>query len=187
MTIGAVVLAAGASRRLGRPKQLVMIDGTPLVRRIAERAGAVCDEVCVVVGAHADRIAAALHGLDVRLAYAPDWNEGMAASLRHGVAWAANAGHDAVALFACDQPRLSHEHVLALVAAHRGSGAVVASRYADTLGVPAIFGRARFGDLLAQRGDRGARALLRDDPNVVAIEWPDGAFDVDTPADLEAR
>lgn len=66
------------------------------------------------------------------------------------------------------------------------SGESVASRYGDTLGVPAVLGRARFTDLLRLRGDRGARAILRDDPCVVAVDWPDGAFDVDTPADAAA-
>lgn len=186
MTVAALVLAAGASRRLGRPKQLLAIDCVPLVRRIAERARAACDAACVVVGADGGRVSAALAGLDVSIVYAPDWAEGMAASLRRGVEWAVGAGHDAVATFTCDQPRLSVEHATVLVATYRaasGPSAVVASRYADTLGVPAVFGRARYPDLLAQHGDHGARALLRDDRDVIAVDWPDGAFDIDTPAD----
>ncbi|NVB85586.1 MAG: NTP transferase domain-containing protein, partial [Kofleriaceae bacterium] len=108
-----------------------------------------------------------------------------AASLRLGVAWASQAGHDGVAVFTCDQPRLSVAHARALVDAFRaGGGAAVASRYEGTLGVPAVFGRARYAELFALRGDQGARSLLRRDPAVIAIDWPDGAHDVDTPADL---
>ena len=136
-----------------------------------------------------------LIGLDVAIVVADDWAEGMAASLRRGVAWASAAGHDAIAMFTCDQPRLSLDHATALVATFRASlsdpgttisperSMIIASRYADTLGVPAVFGRDRYPDLLAQRGDRGARALLRGDRDVIAVDWPDGAFDIDTPAD----
>ena len=76
-------------------------------------------------------------------------------------------------------------HAEALVARHRaGGGAAVASRYEGTLGVPAVFGRTRFPELLALRGDQGARALLRHDPGVLVVDWPDGALDIDTPGDL---
>lgn len=185
MTVAALVLAAGASRRLGQPKQLVSIEGVPLVRRIAQHALAACDAVCVVLGACADEVELALSGLPVALAHAPDWREGMAASLRRGVAWASVAGHDAVAVFTCDQPRLTTEHARLLVAYFRaGGGLAVASRYADTIGVPAVFSRARFAELLSLRGDQGARSLLRTDPDVIELDWPDGELDLDTPADL---
>ena len=81
--------------------------------------------------------------------------------------------------------RLTSEHARLLVAHYRaGGGVAVASRYADTLGVPAVFGRTRFADLLSLRGDQGARSLLRGDPDVIALDWPDGALDIDTPDDL---
>lgn len=186
MTVAAIVLAAGGSRRLGQPKQLLAVDGVPLVRRIAERARAACDTACVVLGARADEIAPALDGLGVPILVAVDWLEGMAASLRLGVHWAALSGHDAVAIFTCDQPRLTVEHARHIVEQHRATGRSVASRYAGTVGVPAVLGRVRFADLLHLHGDRGARSLLRKDPVVVAVDWPDGALDIDTPADAAA-
>lgn len=186
MTVAALVLAAGASRRLGQPKQLLPIGGEPLVRRIAQRALAACDVACVVVGAGADEVIAALGELAVAFTHAPDWREGMGASLRRGVAWATAAGHDAVAVLTCDQPRLTIEHVRRLVEHHRATGGVVASRYAGTIGVPAVFPRWRFADLLALRGDRGARSLVRSDPDALALDWPDGEFDLDTPDDLQS-
>ena len=186
MTVAAIVLAAGASRRLGQPKQLLTVDGVPLVRRIAERARAACDAACVVLGANAGEIVPALDGLGIPILVAMDWGEGMAASLRRGVEWAALSGHDAVAIFTCDQPRLSVAHARQLVERHRATGESVASRYAGTLGVPAVLGRARFPELVRLRGDRGARAVLREDPCVVVVDWPDGALDIDTPADAAA-
>jgi molybdenum cofactor cytidylyltransferase len=187
MTIAALVLAAGASRRLGQPKQLVPYEGTPLVRRIVERALPACDAACVVLGACADRVALTLAGLDIALVYAPAWHEGMGASLRTGVAWADAADHDAIVVLACDQPRLTTTHVAALVAHYRShGGAMIASRYADTVGVPAIFGRAQFPALLGVQGDRGARTLLRGRDDVIAVDWSEGAIDIDIPADLLA-
>ena len=166
MTVAALILAAGASRRLGRPKQLLVIDwcrssaGSPSAhaRHVMPRASS-------SVPKEGD-VSAALAGLDVSIVYAPDWAEGMAASLRRGVDWAVGAGHDAVATFTCDQPRLSIEHATVLVATYRASSGprtIVASRYADTLGVPAVFGRAR------TRAPRPAKAIMVRAPSSVTI------------------
>lgn len=182
MTIAAVVLAAGSSSRLGRPKQLLPCDGEPLVRVIAQRARAACDAACVVLGAQIDDIWPALAELDVDVIECTTWSEGMSASLRTGVRWARDAGHEAIVICACDQPRLTTEHVARLIAER---APIVASRYAGTLGIPALFGAAHYDELLALDGDRGARALLRA-RDVTAIDWPDGAFDLDTPEAVAA-
>jgi CTP:molybdopterin cytidylyltransferase MocA len=187
VTLGAIVLAAGASERLGRPKQLVEIDGEPLVRRVATTVAGICDETCVVLGSCAEVVCAALGGLGVDPVYEPRWQEGMAASLRRGVTWAVERGHAGLAVFACDQGRLSTAHVAALAGAHRNAPAsVIASRYAGVLGVPAVFSRACFEDLARLQGDQGARAIVRAAREVVAVDWPDGIYDLDTAADVAA-
>lgn len=184
MSVAAVLLAAGASRRLGRPKQLVDLAGEAMVRRAARlclQAGLA--PVLVVVGCAADEVAAALEGLGVSVVPNPDWPEGMAASLRAGVA-ALPPDCPAVLLLPCDQPALSADLLAALAAAHEADrSATVASAYGGGLGVPALFPRARFPEFTALRGDRGAKALLA---GAVAVPFPGGEVDLDTPEDLEA-
>jgi molybdenum cofactor cytidylyltransferase len=179
MTRVAIVLAAGASRRLGHPKQLVPIGGTPLVRRIAIETRAACDRVAVVIGANAGFIAPVLDDLDVTLVWNGAWRDGMSSSIRAGLRWARQVDADAAILCACDQPRLDRAH-LARLQGH-GEDRVVASRYAGVLGVPALFPRRTFDLLETLRGDQGARRLL-EAVAPIAIDWPDGAIDLDTPA-----
>ncbi len=183
MTVAAAILAAGASCRLGQPKQLLPFRGTTLLRGIArEVCASSCDRVAVVLGAHCGQIAPTI--ADLPLALEPNllWSEGIAASIRCAVAWAMRERCDALVLLACDQPRLTARHVDALVALHDRLRRPIASGYAGTLGTPAVFGAAEFPRLSALGGDSGARGLLA---HADAIDWPDGAFDVDTPEDVE--
>jgi molybdenum cofactor cytidylyltransferase len=183
---GAVVLAAGASARLGRPKQLIEIDGEPLLRRVTRCALATGPEDCVVVLGHdAERIGTVLDGLDVRVLRIRDAATGMAASLRAGL-----ISLDAVCAGALvvltDQPALTADHLDALCSAWRATPArAVASAYAGVLGVPAVLPRGWFDEIVALRGDAGARALLRarrDD--VIALPAPELAGDIDHAGDI---
>jgi CTP:molybdopterin cytidylyltransferase MocA len=184
------VLAAGGSRRLGRPKQLVPFRGRPLVRHVAEQACAAgCDEVAVVVGAHRDAIAAALDGLPVRVLENDGWSEGVASSIRLAAGWAAESGMDAVGIALADQPGITAGHLARLAAAHHAGARRVGSAYSGIIGVPAVFDARDFRRLVTLEGDRGAAAILagrgdrdgHDDGATVAVPWPDGALDVDTP------
>ncbi|HEX3346382.1 MAG TPA: nucleotidyltransferase family protein, partial [Polyangiaceae bacterium] len=161
MPTAAVILAAGASRRLGRPKQLLPYRGRPLLRAVAtEVCASRCDGVAVVVRGGDPDVDACLDGLPVRLLANPGCAEGIASSIRVGVAWADREAYDGVVLLLSDQPALTAHHVDVLAGACGAEVAVVASRYGGELGVPALFVRALFPALLALRGECGAKALI---------------------------
>ncbi len=158
------------------------------MRRAARAAlGSGCDGVAVVVGAEQDAVCEALAGLPVRVARNPGWEEGLASSIRTGVAAARTEGACAVLLTLADQPLVDAPLLARLVAAHRRGHPRVACRYAGGLGVPALLGGP--GDLPALgrlHGDRGARALLRGaTPPPLAIPFEDAALDVDNEAGWE--
>lgn len=187
---GLVILAAGASRRMGSPKQLIEIDGRPLLVRAIEAAlAAPVWPVVVVLGANAVAIRPVIGHLPVLVIENPAWSEGMAASIREGVATLRQFSRtlDAAVLALCDQPGFSAATVESLLAAHRATGrGIVAARYSGRLGAPALFAREHFAALTALTGEEGARDLLNADPaRVAAVELPELARDLDTPADLE--
>jgi CTP:molybdopterin cytidylyltransferase MocA len=182
---GAIVLAAGASRRLGRPKQLVEVGGEPLLRRVVRSMLATAPRECIVVLDDAAPFDALLGGLDLRIVRIGDRASGMAASLRAGVA-ALNARCVGALVAVTDQPALDARHLDALCAAWRAAPEhAVASAYAGVIGVPAVLPRSWFGAVAALSGDVGARELLRSRSDVVAIAAPELARDIDTPRDLE--
>ena len=186
-TLGVVVLAAGASTRFGSAKQLAAIAGVPMLQRVVERALAVVDQsVTVVLGAQAQIIAATLSHLPVSIVICQDWSEGMAASIRTGIRRL--PGHcDAALLLLADQAAVSSVDLRRLVETWRGNPqAVVAAQYNEGCGVPAIFPRDQFPQLLALRGTHGARSLLRQCAvTLLTVPMPNAALDIDTPADLE--
>ncbi len=180
--VAGVILAAGGSSRLGAPKQLVQIDGSSLLARAARAlTGSQCTDRAVVLGAHRAALSAEIAGTGLDVIANDDWSSGMASSVRAAVRWASALPCNGLLLMVCDQPHLTAAHLDALIARFNTERRTIGSAYAGTIGVPAIFERARFPELAALEGDRGARALLRD---AASIDWPDGAIDVDTAADL---
>ena len=187
---GLVILAAGASRRMGSPKQLIEIDGRPLLVRAIEAAlAAPVWPVVVVLGANATAIRPVIGHLPVLVVDNPAWAEGMASSIREGVATLRQFSRalDAAVLALCDQPGFSAATVESLLATHRATGrGIVAARYSGRLGAPALFTRAHFPALAALTGEEGARDLLNADPaRVAAVDLPELARDLDTPEDLK--
>lgn len=184
MTVAAVILAAGASRRLGQPKQLVIWEGEPLLRRaarVARESG--FRPVRVVLGAGAEACRDVLAGLEVEIVLNAAWEEGLGSSVRAGVA-ALPSEVDGLLLLVCDQPALERGLLDRFLAAHAADpDRVVASCYAGIRGIPALFPRRRFPELSALRGDRGARGLLGG-VGVLEIPFPGGEEDLDTPEDL---
>ncbi len=181
--VACAILAAGASRRLGHPKQLLLHGGTPLVRLAAACARQSRAAACaVVLGAHANAVQAAVAGLDVDVLENEAWSEGVASSIRTACAWANRLGSDALLLALCDQPRLTAQHLDQLIGEYERTGLLTASSYAGKNAVPALFPRAHFATLAALHGDTGASPLLNGAAHVHAVPWADGELDIDTPA-----
>jgi len=182
--VAAVVLAAGGSTRMGRPKPLLPWRGRSLLRHAAEvaRAGG-CDPAVVVLGGAADRLRPELDDTQVTVVENPAWDQGPGTSVRAGLAAVGSA--DAVVFLACDQPFVDAAHVRRLIAAHRATGRpMAASEYGGTVGVPALFARAVFPELHRLAPAAGARQLLARRPDRVAVvPFPAGAIDLDTPED----
>jgi len=185
--LGAVVLAAGGSSRMGAVKQLLELEGKPLIVRAVDAAlESPARPVVVVLGADADKVRVPIAGRPVSVVVNSEWSSGLASSIRVGMAalLAAEPGLDAVLLALCDQPALSPEIIGRLAALHRATGRIAASRYGGRNGAPAVFGRRHFGALGALEGDAGARRLLNGKPESVAAEdLPEMAIDLDTPGD----
>lgn len=184
---GLVLLAAGGSRRMGRPKQLLPIKGRTMVRHVAELVlRAPVGPVVVVLGAEAKRIQPALAGLDIIMAVNPAWTEGLGSSLRTGVESALEHAPDLQALIVAlaDQPGLPPRHLERMIARFREGGCTaVASLTGPDLVPPLLFGREWFPKLCAIKGDLGARALLRDHVADVSTVPLESNTDLDTPDD----
>ncbi len=185
--LGGIVLAAGCSRRLGTSKQLLELEGEPLVRRAARVAvEAGLWPAVVVVGDRAEEVRAALAGLPVVTVANTAVEQGLSASIRLGLRRLAECAPAAVgvALLACDQPAVRAAHVRALAATWRESGGPVASTYAGALGLPALFPADLFAELGALTGENGWGDLLaRHAARVRSVPLPGGDLDVDTPED----
>lgn len=184
----AVLLAAGGSTRLGRPKQLLRRDGETLIHRAARLALATAPrELLVVLGAHAATLQREVADLPHRAISNPNWSDGMGSSL--GAVAAQARRYDSVLILACDLPALEAMHLQQLVAGARGApSGCAALRWRDAAGMPAVVPGAWFAEFDAAPADTGFRRRLRALPagSVWLLDAPAIAFDIDTPADLDA-
>jgi molybdenum cofactor cytidylyltransferase len=189
--IAGVVLAAGSSSRLGRPKQLLPVRGEPLLRHTVRRIlASTLDEIIVVVGHEADAVRTAMAGLPVHVVGNPDYERGQSTSLLAGLA-ALSPDAEAVVFLLGDQPGVDPAVIDALIAAWRETGGpVVAPRYADGVGNPVLFARDVFPELTVLTGDTGARSVVRarrraGDLHLVPVPHP-APPDIDTEEDYAA-
>ena len=176
------------STRFGATKQLVRVNGRPLLHTIVSRATEVAGHsVTVVLGAHAGELAPLLKHSPASVAVNRDWAEGIASSIRAGIAHAP-ATADAVMITLADQAAVTTEDLRRLAGAWRRNPASIATaQYAGNVGVPAIFPRWCFRELNELRGDRGAQALLqRHMDRLVRLPMPSAELDIDRPEDLLA-
>lgn len=189
-SVAAVILAAGASTRMGRPKQALAFEGKTLLRRIVDEAlASSVSRVLVVLGAHAELLASELPGLQIEIVDNPGWADGMGTSVAAATRrlLALDPVPDAALFLLADQPLVGARAIDALLLPWRTMAApIVASSVGGRLGAPALFTSRFFPELAALTGDRGARDVLRAHADVaVALPMPEAGVDVDTPEDYE--
>jgi molybdenum cofactor cytidylyltransferase len=184
----AAILAAGPSTRFGSPKQLVRLEGGLVLHRAVANAASVAGHsVTVVLGAHAREVAPALRLSSASVVLNRDWAEGLASTIRAAVRGAPPRCEGLLLLLA-DQVAVSAEDLRRLFAAWRRHPILIAAAlHGGAPGLPAIFPRWAFTDLLELRGDRGAGQVLRRNVDrVVRVPMPNAGLALDTPEDLLA-
>lgn len=183
----AVVLAAGGSSRLGRPKQLLQCDGETLVHRAVRLAMLTRPRrMLLVTGAEAEAVAAAVSGIAVEAVHNGEWTQGLASSVQCAAA-ALDGFEGPVLLLACDQPALEFEHLRALLH-HAASAKAAATLHGDALGIPVVIPAAMLAQASELHGDRGLGARLTQmaRTDVWRLDAPELMLDIDDEADVTA-
>lgn len=189
--IGLVILAAGASKRLGEPKQLLQFQGQTLLRRVTEVGlASCCQPVVVVLGSDSQRLRSEVDALPIRIVHNPNWSMGMSTSINVGIAAIEEEANPltATVLALCDQPLLDAARINLLVQTYQETQKpIVVSAYNNTWGTPVLFDRRFWPELKALTGQRGAQKIALQHPNQVeAVPFEGGIYDVDTHDDYNA-
>ncbi|MDP4264591.1 MAG: nucleotidyltransferase family protein [Bacteroidota bacterium] len=185
-----VILAAGKSSRLGSPKQLLAYRGKSLLQHAVTTAlQTTMRPVVVVVGANSNLVKKEMEGMQVEIAYNEGWQEGMASSLRCGLAAVQKMSDltDGIIFMVCDQPYVTQSLLEGLLQAQHETGLpIVASSYEDKLGTPVLWHKTFFAELMELKGDTGARKLIKQHEDLVTtVAFPKGIIDIDTKKDYE--
>ncbi|MBL7700389.1 MAG: nucleotidyltransferase family protein [Chitinophagaceae bacterium] len=184
-----IILAAGASTRLGEPKQLLRYGNVNLVQHAVMEARATdAKGVVVVVGSSAEQIIKSVENKGAKIVRNEKWSEGIGSSIRTGVEFVARDTEvDGVILMVCDQPYVSTAFLNELIAhQHSSKEPIVAAQYKDTVGTPALFHRSFFPALQELHGDAGAKKIMLDHSSeVYKVKFPLGDIDIDTRNDYE--
>lgn len=188
--IGIVLLAAGNSTRLGRPKQLLPYLHQSLLQYSLKAAlASEASDVTLVLGAHAATIKNNLDGFDLNIVLNTNWQEGMASSIRCGIEEIIkiNPLVEGVIIMVCDQPYITTALLNKLIATHAETEKeIVPSSYENIFGTPVLFHRSLFKELLQLRGDMGAKKLMRKYADkIAAVSFPEGKTDIDTELDYQ--
>lgn len=188
MKSGIIILAAGSSSRLGRPKQLLEIQGEILIQRAIEEAKkSKADSLVVVLGWKPDLIKTGFDSEHIPFVINENWEEGMASSMQVGLRFLMENDHpDQVILMLVDQPFVNADLLDQLILEkERTEKGILACSYSETLGVPAIFDQSYFEEMLCLKGSEGAKkVILKNSDDVFSIDFPLGKVDLDTEEDL---
>lgn len=189
-TIAIMILAAGASTRMGTPKQLLLYQGRSLIQYITEIAiASVCQPIIVVLGAHSEQIRLHIDHLPVCIVENLNWANGMGSSISSGMRFLYNLPQniEAVVIVLCDQPFLSTQLINQLVDAyHSTKKPMIVCEYAETLGVPALFDKIFFSELAELQGNTGAKKIIHNHlTEVFTIPFAQGSIDIDIPKDYQ--
>lgn len=185
-----VIIAAGESKRLGTPKQLLLVEEDTLLNRLIKTVQrAVNFPIYLVLGANAEKIQAQLPHTEINVVENKDWQEGMGSSIRLGVQAIIESAKkfDGVLILVCDQPYLTEAAIQDLVTLQAAKKtAITASFYANIAGTPALFHHSVFSDLLALKGDQGARKIIQErDQELAKLQFEKGVLDIDTQDDYQ--
>lgn len=185
---GIIILAAGASTRMGQAKQQLLYKQQTLLQRAMQVAAGVADsKVLVVLGANNQAILTGVDSTIADIVINPDWEQGMASSIKAGITALLQLypNADSALLMLCDQPFVNTELLNQLVQ-FKTDEAIIASAYQNTIGAPVLFGKNRFPQLQQLQGQEGAKKLLMQYPDeVTTVPFEKGAVDIDTPADYQ--
>ncbi len=189
MKTGIILLAAGSSSRLGRPKQLIEFQGKKLIQKAIEEAQkSKADALVVVLGWNSELIKSGFDSVKIPFIINENWEQGMASSMQAGLSFLMeNEQPDQVILMLVDQPFVDANLLNRLILEKERTGkGIVACAYSETLGVPAIFDQAYFDEMLSLKGSEGAKkVIMKNRAEVFAVDFPLGAMDLDTEGDLE--
>jgi molybdenum cofactor cytidylyltransferase len=188
--IGVIILAAGSSSRLGRPKQLLRYNGKSLLEHAVDAAvHSSTGPVIVVLGVNANLFLKEFDGNRLTIVENAEWQEGMASSFRTGLNTLLKKlpAADAAIFMVCDQPFVSTELLNDLITVYQKTGKpVIASNYGETTGPPALFHKSFFDKLMQLKGDTGARKIIQQhNADVAMISFPQGKIDIDSIEDYE--
>ena len=183
-----LILAAGNSSRLGSPKQLIEFEGKTLIERITEIALSISEEVLIVLGGNSELILPKIERFrdTILSVFNPHWKEGMGTSIRLGVERLAKKS-DLILVLLSDQPFISKVLLQNMLQTYANTkNPIVSCVYNNTLGVPILFEKSVFPELLKLSGDKGAKSFLHLYENKISlVEFPEGIIDIDTLYDVE--
>jgi len=188
LNIGTVILAAGGSTRLGTPKQLIKgPDGISLIRIVCTLINSIeCKQKWIVLGANHESIQSELHGIEIPVIINPEWKSGIASSIKIAVEVLTKKNDlDGLMFVVCDQPYLNKKILDAILYTFQNTSRyIVASKYKDVLGTPALFHSSFFPELLKLSGDKGAGKIIYENLSQTAIiRFEEGIVDIDTRED----